>query len=180
MRKLFMALAVAATLAVPLIAAGPASADTVSGPGCAFYDYKVTNGTTITVAFGPDCTLTMVAQGVGYGAPTIVISNPDGGDLVQHLSYGRHSADDPCKDGYGKSWAGWMNDGRGGFTCDLDVVWGKAAPNPLVLSATINSTNDLAAFFTVNGQGIPGFQYLLGCSVTPQGQYPLIGNCPPD
>ena len=114
------------------------------------------------------------------GAPTIAISNPDGGDLIQHLSYGRASATEACKDGYGQSWAQWMNDGRGGFTCDMDIDWGKAAQNPQVVSVTINGVNDWAAVNWRSDSIGSTNQWVLGCALTPQNMWPtVVTNCPP-
>jgi ubiquitin len=36
-------------------------------------------------------------------------------------SYGRTSADEACAEGWGPSWAQWLNGGTGGWTCDREV-----------------------------------------------------------
>jgi hypothetical protein len=87
---------------------------------------------------GPDIIVTFVV----YDQPYVEDTPPDPGWLVEgsvsvvfsgqcpggppaswFQSYGRHSADVACLAGWHPSWAQWMNDGAGGWTCDRELYY---------------------------------------------------------
>ncbi len=51
-----------------------------------------------------------------YGPPIDAVPVP-----MWLQSYGRNAADAPCREGWGPSWAQWMNAGAGGWTCDRQI-----------------------------------------------------------
>ncbi|MFZ4486559.1 MAG: GLUG motif-containing protein [Candidatus Nanopelagicales bacterium] len=51
---------------------------------------------------------------------------PPSAPTPQFLSYGRASSDETCEATWRPSWAKWMNDGTGGFTCDRMYAYDPA------------------------------------------------------
>ena len=166
--------AAAAALAMgSLMAVAPsASAETITSSGCVSTDFQVTNGTTVVLTYGDDCELTEPFR-QWNGSPTIVHqAKVDGYALLWHQAVGRPSADATCDEGWSPSWAEWMNDKQGGYTCERVIDWGVFAGNPESVWITINDSLDVAAT-DVNRAWVFGCDwYFLDWRYT--------GNCPTD
>lgn len=114
------------------------------GTGPSLDDYGVGQ-----VPGGPDIVLTFVVYGGPYvadtppdpgwpveGSVSVTFSGQCGGALPPpwFQSYGRHSADEACLAGWHPSWAMWMNNGTGGWTCDRELYYDGSTATWLVRS----------------------------------------------
>lgn len=152
--------------------ATPAAAETLTASLCDIADYKVTVGTTVVLVYGDDCELLAPYQAYA-GSPTIV-HHPevDGYALLWRQAVGRSSADATCDSGWNPSWAQWMHDGKGGYTCERVIDWGTFSGNPASVSVTVNTSVDFAWNHYEQ-------VWVFGCDDDP-GDYGwlVIGNCP--
>lgn len=157
-------------LATPAMAE-PSASKTLTASGCDEVDYQVTVGTTVVLTYEGACDL-LAPYAVGEGAPTIAhVAKVRGYGLVWHQAVGRASADATCDAGWSPSWAQWMNDGAGGYTCERVIDWGDFAGRVGTVSITVTTSTDFAS--STDEQS-----YVFGCGDDP-GYYdwPVIGNC---
>ena len=143
-------------------AAQPAAPETITASGCDEVDYKVTVGTTVVLTYGGDCVL-LAPYVAESGSPTIVQPRVGGYALLWHQAVGRASADATCEAGWAPSYAEWMNDGKGGYTCERVIDWGIFEGMIESVSITVNTDVDFA-WSTVEQS------YVFGCG-DKQGEY---------